>query len=357
MADTLWFFLPIIAALGASTSWSDFKEGRIKNKHLLTAVAAGLFVTSALYFSAALAAKSLLLTLANAAVALAIGFLLWILGLWSAGDAKLYAVFALLIPPELISKTSTPLFAPELFINTILPVAAFFVVQLLFKTSLRRKKKALRKALSWKKILMSLFVIFSTSWIAKYIASPEHVVPYYLVAILTVIGISRLVYLLLAEYSLHFFALLAVINIALHKQQILQTRYLASLVAVSGGYLLVRLFLKYLGKHYTTKVNINNLQPGMFLIQAIKKDGNKGYARPKFFLKEKHHDEYLYYPRTQGVTKEEIANIQKLYNTGKLRCNHLRARQTIPFAPFLFAGAIITLLSQGNVIAALMGLV
>ncbi|MBI5398365.1 hypothetical protein HZB03_02775, partial [Candidatus Woesearchaeota archaeon] len=283
----------------------------------------------------------------------AIGFLLWILGLWSAGDAKLYAVFALLIPPELISKISTPLFAPELFINTILPVAAFFVVQLLYKTSLRKKKKALRKALSWKKILISIFVIFSTSWIAKYIASPEYVVPYYLIAILTVVGVSRLVYLLFSEYSLHFFALLSVINIFLHKQQILQTRYLVSLVVVSGGYLFVRFFLKNLGKHYTTKVPIGKLESGLFLIQGIKKDGNKEYARPIFFLKEKHHDEYLYYPRTHGVTKEEIANIQKLHRAGKLHCNHLRARQTIPFAPFIFAGAILTLICQGSILIAL----
>lgn len=353
MTNLVWFYSPIILALGILVSWSDITQGKIKNKHLVIAAIGGAAVGLGLKLTNQISASTLLLSGLNAVVALAIGFLLWLLGLWSAGDAKLYAVFALLIPPSFINRTSTPLFAPELFINTIVPIALFLVMNLLWKTSTRKKKKALKKALSWRKIFTSLFVIFSTSWIAKYIASPEHIVPYYLIAILTVVGVSRLARLLFAEYALHFFILLATLNVFLHKQQILSANYVVSLVVVSGGYLLVRFFLKYLGKYYTTKVHISKLAPGMFLIQGIKKDGNKRYAKPQFFLKEKYQRDYLYYPRTRGLTQEEIASIQKLYRAGKLQCNHLRARQTIPFAPFLFLGALVTLLSQGSFFMAL----
>jgi len=97
----LLFLIPLILFLGIITSYTDIREGKIRNRHLLIAL---------LYFAVAIIVYNLTGFLkesydyfqliyigANLLLALVFGAVLWISGFWTAGDAKLYAIFAMIV--------------------------------------------------------------------------------------------------------------------------------------------------------------------------------------------------------------------------------------------------------------------
>ena len=98
----IYWFLPIILFLGVITSYEDIKYGKIRNKWIilgliyLVVVYIILFLVYNIYN---LNVTYLYFLLINGTLALLAGFLIWYICLWTAGDAKLFFVYALLIPP------------------------------------------------------------------------------------------------------------------------------------------------------------------------------------------------------------------------------------------------------------------
>lgn len=136
--------LPVLAFLCGITSLSDSREGKIRNLWILAGALWAVAVYAALSFSRLSVpgvtdglvlntlfngswGRLLFLTALNAALALCAGFLIFHFGLWSAGDAKLFAVLVMLLPLKYYFRHYIPLFpAFNLFLNTI-TVAALFV--------------------------------------------------------------------------------------------------------------------------------------------------------------------------------------------------------------------------------------
>ncbi len=135
--------LPALALVCAAASFTDVREGKIRNKALLAAAVWAVAVHGALsvsrYFdpglTAGIVANSLfggswgryvLYAGLNALTALVCGFLLFHFDLWSAGDAKLFFVLALLLPLKYYFRHYLPVFpAFNLFLNTIAAAAVF----------------------------------------------------------------------------------------------------------------------------------------------------------------------------------------------------------------------------------------
>ncbi|MBN3040067.1 MAG: prepilin peptidase [Candidatus Omnitrophica bacterium] len=90
------FFYILIAITGSLTIFSDIKQRKIKNQHLLPIIVISLisyvfFIASGkLVFSPQL--------IYNLAAAAAIGLILYYARLWEAGDAKLFITYSLLLP-------------------------------------------------------------------------------------------------------------------------------------------------------------------------------------------------------------------------------------------------------------------
>ncbi len=73
---------------------------------------------------------------ANAALALFAGFLMWWFGLWAAGDAKMFAVLALLLPLSTYREAYLPAFpAYVLLFNTFVAVMALLVVEMIARVA------------------------------------------------------------------------------------------------------------------------------------------------------------------------------------------------------------------------------
>jgi Flp pilus assembly protein protease CpaA len=123
-----FLFLFPLAVIGLICSYTDIKYGKIFNKW----ISLGFLYVLLLYlflFSYNFSAgdeeniRYLLRLSANGFTALLGGYVLWHFKLWSAGDAKLFAVYSFLIPLSFYSKSHIILFPSfNLLINLFIPL-------------------------------------------------------------------------------------------------------------------------------------------------------------------------------------------------------------------------------------------
>jgi hypothetical protein len=143
-----FLLLPVLFFIGLVTAYQDFKEGKIRNKWVIFGLVWGvgiyfLFLIWALavpYLSQIFSKQFVFIlpsyifkVFINSAIALIVGYLLWYFDLWSAGDAKLFFVFSLLLPLKYSWRTVLPYFPSfVLLINTFIPALLFLISQNLF---------------------------------------------------------------------------------------------------------------------------------------------------------------------------------------------------------------------------------
>jgi hypothetical protein len=150
-----YLFLPMLFFIGLVTSYQDFKEGKIRNKWILLGLLWGLGIYFLLliwnlivpYLSSELPTflvSYLFKSLINSAISLIIGYLLWYFNLWSAGDAKLFFIFSLLLPLKYYWRSALPYFPSfALLINIFIPILFFLIFQNFFY--FLKKASAFRK--------------------------------------------------------------------------------------------------------------------------------------------------------------------------------------------------------------------
>jgi len=338
------YFLPVILALGIVTSYDDITEGKIRNRYIAAALGLGILI-HIISFSLGISDSSeIIMAGIYLFVALALGVVLWLLGYWSAGDAKLYTAFAMLIPPEAYHLVTTPLPVIDLVINTILPVFIYLVAVVLIRSSFKEKSAVVKQALKPDKILNILLAVFSISWLSGYLFSYMGVPPNYLLTLLFIMVAYRILSALLNEYTMHFLIVAGIIRVFLNKDYIISIPFVKSFLLITAGFIIVVVFINGMGKLYYDRVSIYRLRPGMQLLQAVLKNGMSldiDEAEPR---------RMLFRQGLQGLTEDNVNMIKKAHRKGKLHFNELKVQQTIPFAPFMFLGAMMTVICQGNVI-------
>jgi len=130
-----YLFLPALFLIGLVTSYQDFRYGKIKNKWIISALIWGIGVYSIfsiwnLFSDSPVSFPYILKVLINGSLALIIGYLLWRFNLWSAGDAKLFFVFSLLLPLKFYWHSYLPFFPSlALLINTFILALVFLFIQ------------------------------------------------------------------------------------------------------------------------------------------------------------------------------------------------------------------------------------
>jgi len=140
-------FLPIIFLIGIITSYQDFKFGKIKNRWIVIGLAWGLSICSLLYLwilldghldflpevSNGISYAYLDQVLLNALISLVVGYGGWYFDMWSAGDAKLFFVFSLLLPLAYYSRTYLTFYPSFAFLlNVFIPVLIYLLFHNLF---------------------------------------------------------------------------------------------------------------------------------------------------------------------------------------------------------------------------------
>lgn len=154
-----FLFLPFLFYIGVITSYQDFKEGKIRNKWIVIGLIYGIAMLVVLAFWNLIAESAMnfyythieyraigdslqIITIRwdyfwkvflNCTIALIVGYAFWCFNLWSAGDAKLFLLFSLLLPLKYYQDAAFPYFPSlSLLINTFIPILFFLICQNFF---------------------------------------------------------------------------------------------------------------------------------------------------------------------------------------------------------------------------------
>lgn len=133
-----YLFLFPIFLIGLITGYQDFKCGKIKNKWIILGLVWGIavyaFSVIFKFFNPSVISYSYMLAVfINSGIALLVGYLFWRFNLWSAGDAKLFFVFAFLLPLKYYQRGYLLYFHSfALLVNVFVPAAAYLAARNLF---------------------------------------------------------------------------------------------------------------------------------------------------------------------------------------------------------------------------------
>jgi preflagellin peptidase FlaK len=352
-------FLLSAAVVGATyASYSDLKIGEIPNRLTLPLIALGLgsYLLYSLYLKNY---ELLLLVLKNFVLILVIGYLFWLLGGWSAGDAKEFMFLAALVPryPEFLKPYFGPALAPYPFSLTMLfntflavfPFIALYSILLTYpKVGLRsiagpllnyrsHAPKALILLAGYSLALMLGHILFIAPAVLFFavLRNPKLQVTGALIMI-GIYAVTKGAPLFMAKYFLLIYASLAALNFFINLLALLRKEGLRR------------------------EIRISELEEGMILAEEFYRDGDtvvrddKGrFERLIESLKDLEFSRrnYLISSSAAGVTKEDIAKLRKLVADGKLE-DRVKVTRGMPFAPAILLGFLLSVLAGDLVLLA-----
>jgi Flp pilus assembly protein protease CpaA len=354
MIDIMLFFIPCIAILGIITSYEDIKEGKIRNKYLIWSLIYGLIFYFAWIIFLKLTSQGInwlyfVKTLINAIVMLVFGFVLWQNGFWTSGDAKLFSVLSFILPISIYKYGYIPYVSSIiLLINTFMPLAVFYIIKIIAKTQRKQKIYILKKIFKSKDSINYILLMFVMLWIPLLLSRAFQIK----ISQVEVIGLGIALSLLLEKVcKKEAFSLLIMVSIL----RLLLDKSVYSLYFINGLIISVVCFfvaqtaIKDLGYIiFSESIAIGKLKKGMILAERIYQK-NKRFFKDLYFKKNRS-SKYAYWKCTgDGLNDEDIEKINGLASKKMLSFNSIKIKHTIPFAPFLFLGVLITIIAQGNI--------
>ncbi|MFP4424107.1 MAG: prepilin peptidase [Candidatus Woesearchaeota archaeon] len=341
-------YLILIILLGLLTSYTDIRHGKIKNVILILFFVAGLILNFQLSFSFLL---SLL-------ISIVIGYLLWDLGFWTAADGKLFTVFSVLIPLGLYAAHSSYVFSSSvnILINTFVPMFAFFLMYSISKTPLLQMKVIAKRVFApghLLNIFLSIFVFaLASDLLHSYIGIT---LDYFISLVVLFVMYSFVMWLPLSRkqklVGLVIFLVLSLFTISIMD-------FLISVFFFFAAFVIFRAFALEMGfDHLTVPVRIVDLKPGMVLADTFYAHKETVVKRRALFtsffsyLRERGQEKFID-PSSEGIKRKDIRKLKDLAKKHPT-LTHVRVHQTIPFAPFLFAGVILTVFFEGSMLGLL----
>jgi|GEM_PF-2644289 len=396
-----WVFGIAMLVLCSVITLEDMKTSYIRNRHIasglkLCALAliaqlvvslistnaawAGSHITAPVirdfaFWASAGSGKSLTLAfypvyLAHTLFAAALGVLIWKFNFWPAGDAKFFIVISAALPLVIPHSRLFPKALVAAFLmNIFLPAAAFFVAMLLISLALNTMRSedmgavrpALASVMEWfaKKavefqarpvlllfLAVNYFVLFSLSQVLRLYAQDGlmKIVKSDFAIFLVLFLFWDKMYRLMMSRSTTLAALVImgaylVTGSMLWPDRISSDLFKGMRMVLQFGMLLMLfkgLVQSYFVSRETVRLPVEGLRPGMILAssseQAIKAD--------PVFYRDNFRDNY-----SDGLTAGQIESIRLWAKESSLE-----VCQTRPFAFWILAGAVLTVILQNDVI-------
>ncbi len=362
MGTISFLFLIPLFIIGAACSYTDIKCGKIKNIHikygLYSAVVLYLFAFSyySLYLQSETALPYLMEMFLNGLVALIVGYLLWHFKLWSAGDAKLFALFALLVPLDFYANYYLKyLSAFVILANTFSIIILFLAGEVLFSLSKNIKESSKKIKENWRpKSIKSEATTFIKTFLTFFVSLtairlimralnqffefyPQGNFASVIVVFLFLVRIFLLKRFLESKKTIFIVGALglgySIYLISTHQQLLLFDTIKTTFIFMITISFFFRALAYYLEKKGTQKIKIEDLQGNMILEKP--KEGK---------LKEIIEKEGFRAAYSGELEMEKMAILKKILL--KEENMEIKIYKTLHFAPFLFAGCIATILTK-----------
>jgi len=336
----LWFFVPLIFLLGIVTSYTDIRYGKIFNKHLLWALGILIVIYIVILIGPWSLGEDYFFNFGmNLVIAFAIGFLFWHLGLWSAADSKLFTVYAALVPLIVYSRTYYSLFPSlTLLINSFVPFFVGFSLKAFFTASINRKRKFFSNV-RLKDVLALVMLIFVMMWIPSLVFKIFHTRLIFIISLAIMFGLAFVLKKLFEENLVFVMIGLTIVRIIFDYAYVSTFGFLKQFSYLSILIVVIYVLINSGSQFFVKKINIKKIRPGMILAGKVY-DGKKEIK--------------LEHP-AEGLTMKDVRKILRLYKNKKVG-DSVNIYQTIPFAPFMFAGALLTIVLRGDFLISLVKL-
>lgn len=361
--------LPAIIALGFITTRSDLRHGTIRNA----------WIAYALVYSLVLVvATSIVLTVRgdpvnveylirypiNIMFAALAAMAIWMAGLWSAGDGKLFIAYAALLPLSVYSSSAATYFPAFLIlVYTFVPLLLFWLVRILVKSKGSTKLALLWRMLSPRFLSDTVLFVFAFSWLGSalfsYLGTALPVTSNPFMLLLFIFLVMALFRRVLKIPYRNACIVIAVIGLVFDPGRIFTAQFLQHFLIVLLLFLLLRHFLLNLAfEVFTTPVDVENLQEGMVAAENYTKEKRRWHYQkirmPSLALLSAFLDPpktTLLLPRAPaGLSEEDVEKVKRYHSKGRIREHTLRIFQTVPFAPFMFLGVLLTILLESGIV-------
>jgi len=277
--------------------------------------------------------------------------------MWTAGDAKLFAVFSALLPLSVYKYGHVQNFSSfNILINTFVPFFVVYTVLMLSKTSAKQKLHYLIKSLQPKELFSVLLFLFAFTWLLGPAYPLFNIPANYFLNIFMLFLILVVLEKILSGKLMYYMIGISVLRLIFDRGLFTVSAWV-TLGLTMLGFILLRFFILYMGFDFMTKqVDVGLLKPGMVPAQMVYKQKGK-YIRQNIlhfsmlsYLKDSTQKrDYLFETAAEGLTKDDIKKLNSL----KLGFEHLRIYNTLSFAPYLFGGVLLTILFSGNMFISL----
>ncbi len=370
----LAFTVPLLS-IGAVVSYIDVKKGTIPNKYILAGLSWGAALYSFLFFYHVLFLNStdvfnyLPPAVLNGIIAVSVGYLIWRLGFWSAGDGKLFGLYGLLLPLEYYSDFYIEYFpAFALLANLAIPLLLLLAGKALMSAFKKRGKilKKLKEREFLKPhnlrrygrtvfifvtdITMAMIVIrFLVSVFERVLLMPPNGFVIFILLVVLMYGFRKLkLRFPILEFIKYFLIILFFGNflVQFDFQSIFNFARMIAVFAIFIG-LLRSILLFYVNSEETEEIKANEVEEGMVLTKEWKTYFSQKISQLKKNDKHKHFDNL----KGGGLTKKQAEIIRELFasddNYRVKICN------TLPFAPFMLLAAGISVLTHSSFVPVL----
>lgn len=356
MIEELFVFLALGGAVIASIT--DIRSRIIPNRLTFTLIAVGIF--GYLVYGILTSDLSMFLaSIKNLGIMFVAGYLLWVLGLLASGDVKGLMFIAALIPvyPAFLYSTFNPTIAGYPFITTVFTNTFLSLFPLLFLYSMciaLKKKLGSRFIEPLKnpvKYLETSFVLVAAMGVSAFFGMRILVLP----AILLLYKIPRKY-----RISLSAAGILAYVyplsELWYSRASFIFTYFVIMLLFI----VTIRLLLNSLNvirkEALIEETKITDLEDGTIIAEEIYiqdgevlRDNRSMIEKIKDAAKTGSYQALLKRKRiaslsAAGVTEKQIELLKGYVKNGKLE-NKVRTRKSMPFAPGLFIGLIVSLVS------------
>jgi Flp pilus assembly protein protease CpaA len=342
---TLHYFLIPTIAVGLALSYIDIKENRIPNIGVLIL----LINAVVMHIVLRTPALEIILTFIYATL---IGFGFWFVGIWPAGDGKLFIAYSLLFPTTFYLQGLKEGLLLSFMINTFVPLFLFMMVIILYRSKQSMLKEALRYSLNPYRTFMVAIILFGFVWLVSIPIQLLNIkVGYFTYLLLLFIGFELLNRFFTAKTEL-FFMGCAILRAGVDFLNIASVGFVLEFVTLLGAFLFFRFFILHLAYHlYTEKKRFSELKEGMVPAEGIKKRGKK-YEKVAFFEPSLigffSHARHKFIHNIDELTKKDIEKLKRMHAEGKLEFDILTVSKTQPFAIFLLIGYILTLICPNS---------
>ena len=364
----IFLFLAPLAIIGLVCSYTDIKYGKIFNKWIILSFFYIFFLYLFLFFYNFTASNQeniqyAFKMLVNGIIAFFGSYFLWHFRLWSAGDAKLFAVYAFLIPLNFYAKSYVAIFPSfNLLVNLFIPLLliltgyAFFALLKEGYNSKDRIKKinlpGFKKIFKATVFLCQMFfgfvfviILFRLLFFLTKEAPFSEILlnPFFIFGLLLLI-MGRFSVLKQKNKWLSFIVYGVIIIYGSFlifdgQPQVLENISKTALIFMILIGLTRQLLDFYIQKRETEGVKIKDIKGGMVL---AKNEVSLILNR----LKEKGIIESFGRMDASGINKNQAELIKSLFS--KNQELKIGTYKTFPFAPFLFLSAIISVLTQSS---------